>query len=284
MYIEGDDRMEFKRGGGLLILFGLPFLAGGVAALLDEPLGLLKGSQPDVGEVIAELAFGSIFTTIGLAFIFGRASIVIDRSCGEAVKTWGMLVPFSKRRYALSAFDIVTIERRVVRTQKRTRVIYPVALAGADTQLAIAQPGNLNKARQLSEQLGKFLDLGVRDASSGTVIEREAGRLDESIRERVRRMDEQLTWPTRPDGCEIKYERIGDEARLEIPAFGFHPALGVVLLVGVVGAALAVLFIVWPAWRGASHGHALDWVQVVLGLSRPQWRRSSCSVALLWRS
>ena len=86
--------LQTRRGGGLALIFGLPFLAFGLF------IGSLSfGWFPSEGTPppwFVCAIFGSVFTLIGVALTFGRSGMVIDRRKGTVMYWYGLLVPMKK--------------------------------------------------------------------------------------------------------------------------------------------------------------------------------------------
>jgi hypothetical protein len=264
IWTDGGTQLVFKRGGGTLMLLGLPFLLFGLFTIGGALNGqLIQNSSTPVAPYGIAL-FGSVFAALGAMLTLGRAGIVIDRAAGQVTTWWGLLVAFSRRVDTLSAFEVVALTKKVIRTRNGSRTTYPVTLEGAAKPVTIGTPRRSNEARQLAERVAKFLNLGIRDSSSGVTVEREAGRLDESVGDRMARMGETTTWPTRPLDCRVVYERAGDEAILEIPPIGFHPVLLLFLAFTVVIAAITGRFVFSDAWWSVGSGSGFERVPALI--------------------
>jgi len=232
------DVMVYRTGGGCLALFGLPFLLAGLFVMF---LPLFPGkTKPEGGsskQMPAALAipFGAIFAAVGAAFVFGRAGKTIDRRSGTMTTWWGIVVPFRRKEYPLSAFDRVTLSREVRRSKNSTYTVYPVRLEGPGAKKAALEERRAQRAaRQGGEELAKFLGLKLADRSMGTLIVREAEELDESIRERARRRGERLEVSEPPPERRSRQSVAGDTLCFEIPPAGFRRAHLVGVAFGVV--------------------------------------------------
>ncbi len=228
---RGDpDRYAVKRGGGCLMLFGLPFFAAGVAVIVLGVLGKMTSESGGPPPLVFIIPFGLIFASVGAALMFGRAGIVIDKRSGTVTKWWGLLVPFKSTTFPIDKVKAVTITSEVRRSKNSTYTVYPVRLIGPAKPLNVEEPRDSDKARRRAEELAKFLDLGVEDSSSGKKIVREAGTLDESLRDRYRREGRPREKPAAPAGSRIVSGASGSEATFDIPPKGF----GVVEIIGMV--------------------------------------------------
>ncbi|MCH9010749.1 MAG: DUF1116 domain-containing protein [Chloroflexi bacterium] len=98
--------------------------------------------------------------------MIARLGVTLDRGAGEARRWIGVIgLPFWKKAYPLDAFTKVTYRkehRRRGSSGSGGSAVYPVRLAGTET-LKLKEPGDLPKARQLAERVGKSLRLGVED-------------------------------------------------------------------------------------------------------------------------
>ena len=64
---RGDpDRYVVKRGGGCLMLFGLPFFAAGVAVIVLGVLGKMTSESGGPPPLLFIIPFGLIFASVGV--------------------------------------------------------------------------------------------------------------------------------------------------------------------------------------------------------------------------
>jgi hypothetical protein len=143
--------------------------------------------------LLVTVIFGSIFTAIGAAMIFGRSGMIIDRRKGTIVQWSGLLVPMKKTTYPLGYHDRITIRKDLRRSQKRTYYAYPIVLKGShddEEGIVFDEPTDYSEARRTAEEITAFLKLPLVDTTSGNEVVREPDKLDESIRERARRTNE----------------------------------------------------------------------------------------------
>jgi hypothetical protein len=96
-----------------------------------------------------------------------------------------------------------------------------VSVNGEALQLGV--PRTHQKARATAEKLAKFLDLGVRDESSKQIVEREAGTLDEAIKDRLQRTGEVVSPPKPLTTSRSKIQAEGDKVEIDLPASGLSP-------------------------------------------------------------
>jgi uncharacterized membrane protein len=218
-------------GGGILTLFGLPFLAAGLFVLVAPAFGVVIHSEGG-GEAPAATRFllGGLFSLIGAAIAFGRAGVILDRSREEASFWWGLLIPLKRRTRPLSDFELVALHREVRTTRSsnggsQSYTVFPVRLRatqGEDEELS--SPRSRQPARAQAERVAKFLDFGMADATGEGETVRAAGTLDHSLREQLR--DDPPPVPQQPNLGEGRYETEGRTAVIELPAPGFLRAGG----------------------------------------------------------
>ena len=213
------DVVEVKQGGGCLSIFGLPFLLAGLF-VLQIPLGLIPvKSEGGAPPPLLLVLFGLVFTTVGAALVFGRSGVIVDRRMGKVVKWWGLLVPMKRTEYSLGLFQRVSLSRQAGDSDSPDT--YPVRLEDGEGQkmVAILQPTDYLEARRAAEELAKLVSKPLEDTSSGEKIVREADRIDESLREKVKRTREDVgSLPPAPPDMRTKIEQTGDGVILDITA------------------------------------------------------------------
>ena len=217
---DGDERLEIKTGGGILFFFGLPFVIAGLTVMVDSQTAALKNAGAQQSQLFA-LLFGAVFAIVGGAIMFGRAGTIIDRREGTVTTWWGLLVPWRSKTRPLSNFSTVTLSREVRRSNKRTRVVFPVRLVSPrSANLDLEESQNAEKARQKAERIAKFMGLPLVDTTHGSPIVRQAHELDESLRERARRTGVRPQVPKKPLDVRSSYRIEGETLVLEIPPGG----------------------------------------------------------------
>lgn len=232
---SGPDRLAVTRGGGCMILFGLPFFLAGAAIVFMTLIGQMR--SPDPVALPFMLLFGSLFSCAGACLMFGRAGVIFDRRTGQATKWWGLLVPFSTETRPLSDLQIVLISSEIRRSKNSTYTVYPVRVETCKDRLNLREFQDCMQARRQAEEVAKFLGLGIRDSSSGTILVREAGTLDDSLRHQALKSGRAAEAPSPPPDCTIQYDVAGDEVAFDLPATGFKlghllPVMGGMLVSG----------------------------------------------------
>ena len=210
----GGRSIEIRKGGGCIMLFGLPFMLAGLA-VIGGALGLL-GSKADDFPTVFGVLFGLVFFSVGSALVFGRGGVSVDNR-GNVVSWWGVLVPWQKTEAKLSDFDAVRVSKEVRRSNNSTYTVYPVKLS-SDTQKEIKfqEPTKYEEARQFSERLSKFTGLQVIDASTGSEVVRDPDKLDTPLRDQLRESGP-VDLPEPPPNLRSNIRRKGRDIMIELP-------------------------------------------------------------------
>ena len=203
-----------------LMIWGLGFLAAGLLFLLlflIEPTRAV-GLTPDNVAI-----WVGVTVLLGAIFVCIRFGVIVDRLRLTVTTWWGLLVPFYKTEHPFSQAHFVTLSREERTARGQTYDVFPVRLEGAGTDaITIHEPRDHDKARQLSEEIAKFIHLGIRDRSSGQEVAREAGALDQSLQQRLRRAGRSMPLPVQPPHARAIFNYGGTRAptTIDIPAVG----------------------------------------------------------------
>ncbi|MFC1853200.1 hypothetical protein ACFL27_23630 [candidate division CSSED10-310 bacterium] len=253
---KDPEILEMKRGGGgCFVIFGLPFFLVGLF-IICLSLGLI----PEKGEGFpwyVGIPFGGVFASLGAAFIFGRSGIIIDKRRNSIVSWWGLIVAFKRTENTLAHFERIALDREVRRGEKKSYTVYPVRLASTkvDTEpVNIDEPKEYQQARQIAEKIAKFLELPLADSSTGTEVVREADKLDESIRDRARRLGETVVIPSPPSAMRSTVRKEYASVTVEIPPLGLmlnHYIILVGLSVFLVMAVISGITTVYSIIKGS---------------------------------
>lgn len=238
----GPDTLVGRSGGGCLAVFGLPFLAAGISFTVAAAMGKVTNSGTgEVTPLFFSIPFGLVFVAVGAALVFGRTGVTIDRLNRQATTWWGLIVPFRSKHYPLDDFKEVRVTKEIRRSDKSTRTVYPVRLAGGSKPIHFAEPQDYHTSRALAERITRFLDVTMVDNSSGKTVRRRADELDESLRERLARTGKDVGWPEPPANMKSTCRTQGDAISIEIPPPGFRLrhmiALGVAMVVPLIATA-----------------------------------------------
>ena len=146
--------------GWSVLLLGVLTLVTGLGWLY---MGLVREIDDMVRSTVAQF-MGTVPFFIGVGILTFRRCCEIDREAGEVVKWWGILWPWSRRVFALSLFDKVTLrqEPKTGGSQRKPRVetIYPVRIEG-EKRLDLRVDLPVDKARTLATEMAQYLDLSL---------------------------------------------------------------------------------------------------------------------------
>ena len=138
----------WKRGGGILALFGLPFLIAGLLIMSVPISGVeVEGNMPEW----ALIPFGGVFALVGLGLVFGRTATILNRSERKLITWWGLLIPFSSKERKLYDFEKVTLTKEVRQSDKSTYTVYPIRLDGRGKPGTIGETKDYNESRKVAE-------------------------------------------------------------------------------------------------------------------------------------
>lgn len=210
--------LEYRYGGGFVSVFGLPFLLIGLSVAVAP---ILTEGAAGVPALAATLPFGLIFALVGGGLVFGRSSLTIDRRRKTVTTWWGALGVGPSTVKPLGEGGQVTVGCESRGSGKSRHTVYPVRLEGSVAEaLEVGAPQDSSEARRQAEEVAKFLGLGMADRSTGVEIVREAGTLDESVRDRNARLGRRIELPERPRSARSRYAPLGSTHRVEVPASG----------------------------------------------------------------
>ena len=221
------DVIAYRSGGGCLMVLSLPFVAVGLfvmcSAFLPESERFKEADSGKPMSAAMALLFGGVFATVGTVLMLGRGGKTVDRRAGTVTTWWGLLVPFRSKEWALTDFDMVRIAREVRHAKNASYTVYPVRITGpGDAKMTFEETRDRAKARALGEEVAKFLELKIADASMGSEVVREPGELDESLRDKAQRTGGRPEVGTPPPGMRSVQSVVGDTLAFEIPATGLR--------------------------------------------------------------
>jgi len=169
----------------------------------------------------------------------GREGFTIDRRNRVATVWWGYGLPFRRMKRSFSRCVEVTVCRKKTTDLQLGQIkSFPVAIADGAESIQISQPGDYEAARCLARRIARFLDCPLVDATKEPAVQLDVQELDLSLRERIRRSGQVVSWSEPPSGMRCSYEVTGDTIRIEIPRKGVtgscvgFVALGIAFLAG----------------------------------------------------
>jgi hypothetical protein len=222
------------------VVFGLVFAGFG-------------GLGPAVGIVLSgdlqawpSALVGLVFLAAGLAVGFGRKGVMIDRAEGTVTTWWGVFVPFSKKHLDLGEPGWIELGREVRGSGKSRTVVYPVALVedGDAASQELLAPQSYEEGRRAAESMASFLEIAMHDTSTGERVVREAGTLDESLRDRLMREQGSVPAPSSTPPGRLRAARDGDRVSCVLPPGGVRMQN----LVGLVMVIIIPVFVLRQFW------------------------------------
>jgi hypothetical protein len=249
------------------ILFGVVF--GGVGGIGPLVAAVFAGGE---GAPVGVLS-GLLFLAVGLGVAFGRRGVEIDATARTVTTWWGVQVPFRRTPKPLGNPDCVSLSREVRGSGKSRTVVFPIKLLEQSTGAAqeLLAPQRYEQSRRMTEQIATFLVVAMHDWSSGARVVREAGTLDEPLRDRLLREEGTVPMPSPTPPGRLRMSRDGDEVLCVLPpsGAGLSHLLGL-LMVLVVPFFVARFFlednVPWPVRIIALGMMSLPFLFVVPGL------------------
>jgi hypothetical protein len=239
--------IEFRRGGGILAVFGFPFLLASVYMMLGA-LGLVplkdEFSHPWTGLMPAAISF--LFLGVSSGMVFGRSSVIIDRSVGLVTRRISLIMPLRTDRRQLNEFDRVVVAYVPGDSDSPDR--YPVRLrAAAGKDFTISSPTVFRQARQQAEFLARALHLPLADTTTEHEVIVAPEHAADTLQQRLR--TQTLPRPVLPPAMHSIVSESSGETTIVIP-HRIQPLAGAIgaLFGGLMLCIVAPLF-----WRLLSH-------------------------------
>jgi hypothetical protein len=241
-------RLQIREGGGSIALFGLPFFAAGVFAVLGAA-GVVPVSNPGGVSDLARpllLLLGLVFTAVGGTLVFGRKWTILDAQQRRIVRQWGLLVPLREDRLPLDGYSAVNIG--FVKGDSETADRFPVSLrsrTGADVRLC--SPTAYAEARAAAVAVAQHLRLDLEDATTDHPTREPVDDLGRPLQSRSQRSRAPEPAIARPSTVRSSVTRDADRLQVVIPLPRTHPVALVagllpLLIPAVAGPWLATFF------------------------------------------
>ena len=201
---------RYRRGGVLLTALGIASWAVSLAFVV-----ILWEEDSAVVPALRVLAAG--FGLAGAVLVLARRGVSVDGSNKVLVRWWGPLVPLYRRKYSTRDYNRVNMVEKTLREGNSERTFYEVFLDNSESRsepLAIDRTNNYRSARKGAEQIARTLEVPMVEFARGRKLVRDHLHLDESIRDRLKRLGRELkslpapakmrsaiTWG--PGGCTV---------------------------------------------------------------------------------
>lgn len=183
--------------------------------------------------------WGVVPLLVGVAILRFRFGVILNRQKRTSTQWWGLLVPIHKSwERPLSKNSYVSISSRShLDPSKATPLdsalitLLPVndglsvrleELGGEAITLKDIQ--DHDEARRFAEEIAKFLNVALRDRSSEEEVIREAGELDQPLREQLRRTGQSVPLPEQIEDARAIFSHGGPGAStsIELPPAGIN--------------------------------------------------------------
>jgi len=159
------DRLELKKGGGCIGLFGTPFFFAGLFILLMsmQIIPVSNARELPWWSWILMSFMGIIFTGVGASLMFGRSWITINKTKHRIWKAWGLLRPMRGEQYDLGNYQKVIL--RLVPGDSDSADSYNVLLKSenSNNELDIYNSVNYGTSYEQATLLANFLDFRLED-------------------------------------------------------------------------------------------------------------------------
>lgn len=224
---------------GCVVLAGLLFIAGGgiTAALALDMIPIGVSFEPDVKNIV--LAAGALAVMLGLIFVCGRSGKIFDPR-RQSLITWsGFLVPMRRKHQRLDGYSWVILDKEVRRGKNSSTTLFPIRLEGdRGPALPVDTCTDALEARRLAEAIAKVMRLPLTDSTSGQAVIRDPDHLDESLRNRMRRLGERVEVSPQPHAMRSQIQFTSSEVVADLP--GMSAKARLVLNVAVIVFALGI--------------------------------------------
>ncbi|MFO7659525.1 MAG: hypothetical protein R6V77_01310 [Candidatus Cloacimonadaceae bacterium] len=167
------DRLELKKGGGCISIFGIPFLLAGLFMLLAtlQIIPLSNAKEMPWWSWLILFGMGLIFTGVGAGLVFGRNWITIDKTQRRIWKAWGLLRPMRGEIYDLNNYVSVLLKHNP--GDSDTAETFPVSLKATDgrTELLLLSPQDYGIALEQAMLLSTFLHIKLEEMTTDNPVE-----------------------------------------------------------------------------------------------------------------
>jgi hypothetical protein len=163
---RGVDILERKKGGGRLVLLGLPFFLVGLF-VTQIPFGIVPielEARPLVMAILWPL--GPLFAVVGFILMLSRSGLAINRRTRVAIQWWGLLIPMKKKAYNLDNFEKVQIEFLAGDRHSPDTFLVNLISTGSQNTLNIVYLTNYEMSVNAAEELASFIDKPIENLAS----------------------------------------------------------------------------------------------------------------------
>ena len=195
------------------------------------------------------IAIFSVGAALSLGVLLWQTRVVVDTATkeinvwhGPLFKVYGWIVQWEYIEYVES-------RPHIIHTKGGPHTVYRIYLGGKQ-EVMLEQYLTAVSARKAARQTARRLRLACQDSTGSVVVTNEAQQVDETLRERARRLDEKITPPPRPIATKVEETNNSTGVSFQLPSFGISPGGWVVVVVDGAFALLLLSFCVSLAQRG----------------------------------
>ena len=190
-------RLEVREGGGGLSLFGLPFLATGVAVILIST-GLVPVRTPSPFARPFLVLMGVVFAAIGGGLVFGRKWTTFNAADRTALVQYGLLVPMRDKTLHLDGYTSVRVDFE--RGDSDSADQFPVTLGGPGrSRLLLFSSTKYGESRARAIAIGGLLGLTIEDATTAHAVQVSPAEANLPLQIRARLQHDRDEIVARPD-------------------------------------------------------------------------------------
>jgi hypothetical protein len=162
----GPDVLMSKKGGGRLMMLGLPFVLAGLF-VAQIPLGIIP-VEVEGGPIILAiiLPLGPLFAGVGFALMLSRSGLILDRKTNSVTQWWGLVVPMKKREFNLDHFLKIRVGFR--EGDRNSADTFSISLVGANpnSTLHVLDFTSYEMAVKAADELASFIDKPIEDLAN----------------------------------------------------------------------------------------------------------------------
>jgi len=242
----GPGRLKVREGGGVLAVFGLPFLITGLGIML----ALLGGVPLQDAETAAWFArplmwvMGLVFACVGGGLVFGRTWTTFDANARTIVTQMGLLAPMSTTTHRLDDYTNVVLGFQHGDSDSADQ--FSISLkARSGSDLRLFSSTQYAESREHASAIASLLHLDIEDQSTDHTVKLSAAEAKMSLQDRLRLDHRRGTPVARPVKMRSEITAGNGKVVIVIPPKRVHPALFLVFLIP----AAVPIFFVAPFFR-----------------------------------
>ncbi len=170
----------------------------------------------------ATALFPLLFVGVGLCVALFRRGFGLHTETRRITKWWGIWWPVRTTSIAYADVTRVLLDMEVRGSGKSKQTVFAVRIEQTPGDTELFAPTDYHVARRAAERVANTLEVAMRDASSDVVVLREAGTLDEPLRERILRERGGTAPPSDSPPGRLTVTEDGDAWQCTLPRPGFN--------------------------------------------------------------